>query len=97
METLSFDYPASQPISRRVHVGIVGSGDLEVLLEPSQDEQAHVTVRTSADGFGEIWKAVLDRFFARNDFAAAVEINDSGATPGTVALRLAQAVEESRS
>jgi malonate decarboxylase delta subunit len=40
---------------------------------------------------------VLDRFFARNDFAAAVEINDSGATPGTVALRLAQAVEESRS
>ena len=97
METLSFDYPASQPISRRVHVGIVGSGDLEVLLEPSQDEQAHVTVRTSADGFGEIWKAVLDRFFARNDFAATVEINDSGATPGTVALRLAQAVEESRS
>jgi malonate decarboxylase delta subunit len=97
METLSFDYPASQPISRRAHVGIVGSGDLEVLLEPSQDEQAHVTVRTSADGFGEVWQAVLDRFFDRNDLAAAIEINDSGATPGTVALRLAQAVEESRS
>ena len=97
METLSFDYPASQPLSRRAHVGVVGSGDLEVLLEPSQDKQAHVTVRTSADGFGEIWKAVLDRFFARNDLAAAIEINDAGATPGTVALRLAQAVEESRS
>ena len=97
METLSFDYPASQPISRHAHVGIVGSGDLEVLLEPSQDEQAHVTVRTSADGFGEVWQAVLDRFFDRNDLAAAIEINDSGATPGTVALRLAQAVEESRS
>jgi malonate decarboxylase delta subunit len=53
-------------------------------------------VRTSADGFGEIWEAVLDRFFVRNDLAAAVEINDSGATPGTVSLRLAQAVEESR-
>jgi malonate decarboxylase delta subunit len=97
METLSFDYPASQPVSRRAHVGVVGSGDLEVLLEPSQDEQAHVTVRTSADGFGEVWQAVLDRFFDRNDLAAAIEINDSGATPGTVALRLAQAVEESRS
>ena len=97
METLSFDYPASQPVSRRAHVGVVGSGDLEVLLEPSQDEQAHVIVRTSADGFEEIWKAVLDRFFTRNDFATAVEINDAGATPGTVTLRLAQAVEESRS
>jgi malonate decarboxylase delta subunit len=97
METLNFDYPASQPVSRRAHVGVVGSGDLEVLLEPSEEGRAHVAVRTSADGFGEVWQAVLDRFFARNDLAAVVQINDSGATPGTVALRLAQAVEESRS
>ena len=97
METLNFDYPASQAVSRRAHVGVVGSGDLEVLLEPSPDQQAHVIVRTSAEGFREVWEAVLDRFFARNDLAADVEINDSGATPGTVALRLAQAVEESRS
>jgi malonate decarboxylase delta subunit len=97
METLNFDYPASQPVPHRAYVGVVGSGDLEVLLEPTTDQRAHVTVRTSADGFGEVWEAVLDRFFARNDLAAAIEINDSGATPGTVVLRLAQAVEESRS
>jgi malonate decarboxylase delta subunit len=97
METLNFDYPASQPVSGQAHVGVVGSGDLEVLLEPSPDDQAHITVRTSADGFGETWEAVLERFFTRNDLAAAVEINDSGATPGTVALRLAQAAEESQS
>jgi malonate decarboxylase delta subunit len=96
METLNFDYPASQPVSGRAHVGVVGSGDLEVLLEPSQDDRVRVTVRTSADGFGKVWEAVLERFFVRNDLAAAVEINDSGATPGTVALRLAQAMEESR-
>ena len=96
METLSFDYPASGPVSRRAHVGVVGSGDLEVLLEPSVDGQAHVAVRTSADGFEDVWRAVLDRFFARNDLAAAIEINDAGATPGTVYLRLAQAAEESR-
>jgi malonate decarboxylase delta subunit len=96
METLTFDYPASRPVSGRAHVGVVGSSDLEVLLGPSPDDRAHVRVRTSADGFGEVWEAVLDRFFARNDLAATVEINDSGATPGTVALRLAQAVEESR-
>jgi malonate decarboxylase delta subunit len=97
METLTFDYPASQPVAHRAHVGVVGSGDLEILFGPSPDQQAHVIVRTSVDGFGEVWEAVLDRFFGRNDLAAAVEINDSGATPGTVALRLAQAVEESRS
>ena len=97
METLNFDYPASQPVSRRAHVGVVGSGDLEILLVPSEEGRAHVTVRTSADGFGEIWRAVLDRFFDRNDLAATVQINDAGATPGTVELRLAQAVEESRS
>ena len=95
METLNFDYPASQRVSGRSHVGVVGSSDLEVLLEPSPDDRTHVTVRTSAEGFGEVWEAVLDRFFARNDLAAAIEINDAGATPGTVALRLAQAVEES--
>jgi malonate decarboxylase delta subunit len=97
METLTFDYPASQPVSRRAHVGVVGSGDLEVLLEPSQEGRTLVTVRTSAGGFGEVWQAVLDRFFDRNDLAATVEINDAGATPGTVELRLAQAAEESRS
>jgi malonate decarboxylase delta subunit len=96
METLTFDYPASRPVSGRAHVGVVGSSDLEVLLEPSPDDRAHVRVRTSAEGFGEVWEAVLDRVFARNALAATVEINDSGATPGTVALRLAQAVEESR-
>jgi malonate decarboxylase delta subunit len=95
MQTLSFDYPASRPVSRRAHVGVVGSGDLEVLLGPSPDGQAHVAVRTSADGFEDVWREVLDRFFARNDLAAAIEINDAGATPGTVYLRLAQAAEES--
>lgn len=97
METLNFEYPASQPAVRPAHVGVVGSGDLEVLLEPSEDEGAQVTVRTSADGFGDTWKAVLDRFFDRNDIGARFELNDQGATPGTVGLRLAQAVEESQS
>lgn len=96
MENLSFDYPASQPIGQRAHVGVVGSGDLEVLLEPSFDEMAHVKIRTSVDGFAQIWKQVMDRFFSRYQGAAAIEINDFGATPGMVTLRLEQAVERSR-
>ena len=34
METLSFEFPAGQPGRGRALVGCVGSGDLEVLLEP---------------------------------------------------------------
>jgi malonate decarboxylase delta subunit len=96
MERLSFTYPARETIARRVHVGVVGSGDLEVLLEPSADRDAHVDVTTSVDGFGAVWKHVLDRFFTRFEGAAAIEINDFGATPGVVLLRLEQAVEALR-
>jgi malonate decarboxylase acyl carrier protein len=93
MEKLSFDYPASARVRKRAHVGVVGSGDLEVLLEPSSDEMSHVTIRTSVDGFGQVWKQVMDRFFSRYHGAVTVEINDFGATPGMVTLRLEQAVE----
>ncbi|NML34054.1 malonate decarboxylase subunit delta [Paraburkholderia antibiotica] len=102
MEHLTFDYPAQRAVTTRAHVGVVGSGDLEVLLSPapagaggadSTPLTAHVVVRTSVDGYSHIWKSVLDRFFTRYDGAAAIEINDFGATPGVVALRLAEAVE----
>ena len=96
MERLTFTYPARAAVARRVHVGVVGSGDLEVLLEPSADSDAHVAITTSVDGFGTVWKHVLDRFFSRFEGAAAIEINDSGATPGGVLLRLEQAAEALR-
>jgi malonate decarboxylase delta subunit len=97
MEKLSFEYPASGEKPKRAHVGVVGSGDLEILLEPSPDAKAHVTVQTSVTGFSSTWQAVLDRFFERYEEAALIEIRDCGATPGTVAMRLQQAVETSRS
>jgi malonate decarboxylase delta subunit len=77
-------------------VGVVGSGDLEVLLQPSSDQHAHVSVTTSVDGFAAVWKNVLDRFFGRFEGAALIEINDFGATPGVVMLRLEQAAEALR-
>ena len=57
---------------------------------------ASLLVNTSVDGFGAVWKSVLDRFFQRFDGAASIEINDFGATPGTVMLRLEQAAEALR-
>jgi malonate decarboxylase delta subunit len=94
MEQFKFDYPqAKRPVSKKAHVGVVGSGDMEILTEPSKSGAAQVTVVTSVNGFGVSWKAVLDRFFASYEGAVRVHINDAGATPGSVMLRLQQAVE----
>ena len=95
MEQIELTYPAKKKVSQRAHVGVVGSGDLEVLLEPAEGEMATVLIRTSVDGFRDTWKAVLDRFFTKYDGAARIQINDAGATPGNVMLRLEQAVEAS--
>ena|SRR5438477_162493 len=97
METLHFHYEARQPLTRRAHVGVVSSGDLEVLIEPSNQPSTQVRVRTSVDGFAHVWKRLLDQFFTQFDHAATIEINDFGATPGTVSLRLEQAAELLRS
>jgi malonate decarboxylase delta subunit len=95
MEQFEFSYAAKRIVPKRSHVGVVGSGDLEVLLEPANGTVASVRVRTSAHGFQTTWKAVLDRFFSQYDGSARIEINDAGATPGSVLLRLQQAVEAS--
>jgi malonate decarboxylase delta subunit len=90
-----FKYTATKPVGSRAHVGVVGSGDLEVLLEPVKNNCAEVTVRTRFDGYRPIWQGLLDRFFAVHDIMANIEINDFGATPGVVTMRLLQALEVS--
>lgn len=96
MEQFNFSYPAKRKVTKRAHVGVVGSGDLEVILEPLDSDKASVRIRTSVDGFKSTWKAVMDRFFGQYDGAVRIEINDAGATPGAVSLRLQQAVEASQ-
>ncbi|GAB3685252.1 malonate decarboxylase subunit delta [Salinisphaera aquimarina] len=94
MQTLSLDYPAGAPAARRALAGVVGSGDLEVLLEPGETGRSTVAIQTSVDGVNEIWTAVIDRVFAdAGQAAVALEINDFGATPAVVRLRIAQAFE----
>jgi malonate decarboxylase delta subunit len=94
MEKLEFDYPAAKRhMNGRAHVGVAGSGDMELLMQPAETGQAHVSVLTSVNGFSNSWKAVMDRFFSKFDGAVRIQINDAGATPGSVMLRLEQAVE----
>ncbi|WP_371658167.1 malonate decarboxylase acyl carrier protein [Streptomyces sp. NBC_00280] len=95
MQTLHYRFPADMRPARAAHTGTVASGDLEVLLAPptANTGYAEVRVRTSADGFDTVWHEALERFFARVPLAGDWEVNDSGATPGVVALRLRQAAE----
>jgi len=75
---------------------VVGSGNLEVMIEhQAGSAQCHVEVITSAQGFAPIWAAVMQDFQARHHLAGiAISINDMGATPAVVSLRLDQAVAE---
>ena len=79
-----------------VLTGVVGSGNLEVLIETVELEGlCQVQVSTSANGFAEIWEAVLNDFALRHDLAnLRISINDGGATPAVVSLRLDQAMED---
>jgi malonate decarboxylase delta subunit len=93
METLRFEYPTTKVDAMRGHAGVVSSGDLEVLIEPSGDKFARFVVRTSVEGYGPTWHAVLARFVEKFGASMNVEINDGGATPGMVMFRLEQAWE----
>jgi malonate decarboxylase delta subunit len=94
VEQIEFHYPAARrAVKQRAHVGVVGSGDMEAIFELSAQNGAHVSITTSVNGYRDTWKAVFDRFFSRFDGAVNIRINDAGATPGSVLLRLEQAVE----
>jgi malonate decarboxylase delta subunit len=97
IESLNFKYPGQRAAGHfpPVLVGVVGSGNLEVLIEPADGNDCSVQVETSARGFGAIWQAVLEDFHQRHPLAGVhISINDMGATPAVVGLRLDQAVAE---
>jgi malonate decarboxylase delta subunit len=108
MEHLTFQLhsqPAEQTQSLKGDVlcGIVSSGNLEILvervsMEPNTTQDlCMVTVDTAAEGFGETWQAVLTQFAETHPVGGLhFSLNDVGATPAVVALRMAQAYEEWR-
>lgn len=91
--------PAAADIRHPVICGVVSSGNLEVLMTQGVgNDSCTVDIHTSAVGFRDIWQAVLADF---NDSHALggmqIAINDAGATPAVVSLRLRQAYESGRS
>ncbi|MBB4396298.1 malonate decarboxylase acyl carrier protein [Bradyrhizobium sp. ERR14] len=99
MEKLSFRLTATQSAGgsrAQAIVGVVASGNLEVLLERSVPaDTCTINIATAAHGFGAVWDAVVRDFVARRSAGGLrISINDGGAPPDTVALRLAQGVRK---
>ena len=96
MENLKYRFDGGKPIQGSTSiVGVLGSGNLEVMVEPAALGGAcEIEVSTAANGFGTIWQAVMGDFFARHRAGdIRISVNDAGATPAIVSLRLDQAIE----
>jgi malonate decarboxylase delta subunit len=97
MEDLTFNHKARRRAGggkRTAIVGVVASGNLEVLAERVlPDSECRLEIKTAAEGFGEVWTAVAADFVERySPGGLKLSINDGGARPDAVMLRLAQAV-----
>lgn len=95
MEILNFEFPAGSTPTKKAMVGCVGSGDLEILMQPSQTGKISIQVMTSVTGSSQRWEKLFERMFTEQTPPAVhIDIHDFGATPGVVRLRLEQAFEE---
>ncbi len=98
MDQLTFQFPAQpcKPSAKASLCGVVSSGNLEVLItQGGQPNGCEVSIHTSARGFAPIWQAVLADFAAQHALGGtAITINDMGATPAVVTLRLGQAFRD---
>jgi len=97
METFSYRHKADRRSTgsrAQAIVGVVASGNLEVLVERIlPGTECQVEVSTPVTGFGAVWEAVIADFVERRSPGGLkLSINDGGARADTVALRLAQAV-----
>ena len=97
MELLTFRFEGGtrQLSATNQVVGVVGSGNLEVLVcHADLPATCEIEVNTAAVGFAPIWQAVMSDFHDRWQLAnVKISINDMGATPAVVRLRLDQAVQ----
>jgi malonate decarboxylase acyl carrier protein len=97
METLRFELAAprsAKGVRKTALVGVVASGNLEVLLErEGPADLCTIEINTSARGFRPLWEAVVSDFVSHLTAGGLrISINDGGARADMVSLRLAQGV-----
>lgn len=97
MDTYEYSFKPTQPIKKgtTTKVGVAGSGNLEVIIKPNpKTEETQIVVHTTITGFKPTWDELIKRFIDDHTFKGLhITINDAGATPPVVALRLGQAIE----
>lgn len=99
LNELDFEYKVEKPVTIKqewAHLGVVGSGDMEVLLEKKDYNGAvKVKVVTPVRGFEKVWNLVLEKFVRTHSLGdILIEINDNNATPVVASMRLRQALSE---
>ena len=95
MENYTIRHKAARPLKgdrKDALVGVVASGNCEALFERTlADGEVEVEISTAVTGFGEVWHLVVAAFVERaSPGGARISINDGGATPDVVTLRLLQ-------
>ncbi len=95
MENLKIKHTAKTRLAGKKSqaiIGVVASGNLEVLLERVlPDKHCEVDIATPVKGYDDTWKAVVAEFVERSSPGGLrISINDGGARPDTVYLRLMQ-------
>lgn len=96
MQKITFKYASGKKCSDGLAccVGVVGSGSCEVLVDFASNDAITFEIVTSVEGFDSLWKAVCDDFVEQyKPEPLHFTINDGGATPSVVSLRLRQALE----
>lgn len=97
MEILKFNFKSAKSLYSKfgISTGVVNSGNLEILLEKNSiADELKIKITTKVPGYGDIWSAVLADFALKYSMGGcSLVINDSGATPAVVALRLRQLYE----
>lgn len=101
MDTYNYRFTHQKTLKKAdcIKVGVAGSGNLEIIVEANGSaHQTNLTVTTTVTGFKKTWKAMIERFMNDYPFGGMqITLNDAGATPPVVALRLRQAIEMYRS
>lgn len=97
MEKLTFKCKSAPTDGKHFGItsGVVNSGNLEILIEQnSVADEVDFTITTTVKGFAETWQAVVNEFAENYALGGChLLLNDCGATPAIVALRLRQLYE----
>ncbi len=97
MDIYEYTFKPSKALKKAstTKVGVAGSGNLEIIIKPHQNnEETKIVVNTSITGFKTTWDELIKRFVHDNDYKGLhITLNDAGATPPVVALRLRQALD----